>query len=118
MSLESLETTCDRLGVLEDINRLLEEQKRVRDEKKRVANELRNAQRRRRRLKHKARLLSQADLAQVLALRQEEEAERARRPAKRVKGDASARDTQAPELTASNTAEDPEATEGEHGEAD
>ena len=117
MSLESLETSCARPGVLEDINRLLEEQKRVREEKKQLAKDLRNAQRRRRRLKHKARLLSQADLAQVLALRQEEESERARRPAKRAKGEASHQDTRASELTATNTAEEPEATEREHGEA-
>ena len=55
-----------------DIERLLEEQKAARAEKKRVQNELKNAQRRRRRLKYKARLLSQDDLLQVMALRRQE----------------------------------------------
>jgi phage shock protein A len=38
-------------------------------EKKRVSKELKNAQRKRRRLKEKARSLSDADLAEVIALR-------------------------------------------------
>ena len=91
--------------VNQDIQRLLDEQKRVREEKKRVANELRNAQRRRRRLKHKARLLSQEDLAQVLALRQDEEEERGRKP-KRVKKDVGGGEAERPELTAQVTAVD------------
>ena len=63
-----------------DIGRLLAEQKRLKQEKKDLKNELRNAQRRRQRLKHKARLLSQMDLLEVMHLRSdEEEAKRARR---------------------------------------
>ena len=57
-----------------DIERLLAEQKRVKQEKKELAVELRNAQRRRQRLKHKARLLSQLDLLEVMNLRSDEEA--------------------------------------------
>ena len=63
-----------------EIERLLAEQKRIKQEKKDLKNELRNAQRRRQRLKHKARLLSQMDLLEVMHLRSdEEEAKRARR---------------------------------------
>ena len=43
-------------------------------EEKDLKNELRSAQRRRQRLKHKARLLSKADLMEVMMLRTEEEA--------------------------------------------
>ena len=57
-----------------DIERLLAEQKRVKQQKKDLTNELRNAQRRRQRLKHKARLLSQMDLFEVMNLRKDEEA--------------------------------------------
>ena len=57
-----------------DIERLLAEQKRVKQQKKDLTNELRNAQRRRQRLKHKARLLSQMDLLEVMHLRSDEEA--------------------------------------------
>ena len=42
-------------------------------EKKALASELKNAQRRRKRLKHKARLLSQMDLLEVMNLRHDEE---------------------------------------------
>ena len=52
---------------------MLAEQKRVKAEKKALANDLKNAQRRRKRLKHKARLLSQLDLLEVMNLRQDEE---------------------------------------------
>ena len=62
-----------------EIERLLAEQKRLKQEKKDLKNELRNAQRRRQRLKHKARLLSQLDLLEVMNLRRdEEETKRAR----------------------------------------
>ena len=57
-----------------EIERLLAEQKRIKQEKKDLKNELRNAQRRRQRLKHKARLLSQMDLLEVMNLRSDEEA--------------------------------------------
>ena len=50
----------------------------MKEEKKAVAKELKNAQRRRSRLKHKARLLSQLDLLEVMNLRTDEE--RAKRP--------------------------------------
>ena len=59
------------------IDSLLEEQRRIRAEKAAIAKELKNAQRRRARLKFKARLLTPADLASVLVLRQEEEETRA-----------------------------------------
>ena len=78
----------------------------MRDERKRVANELRNAQRRRRRLKHKARLLSHDDLAQVLALRQEEVEGRAKKTKRVVKRDDKAQGTASPELTARSGEED------------
>ena len=61
-----------------EIERLLAEQKRVKAEKKALANDLKNAQRRRKRLKHKARLLSQLDLLEVMNLRHDEE--KAERP--------------------------------------
>ena len=59
-----------------DIERLLADQKRVREERKRVAAELKNAQRRRKRLKHRARLLSSDDLVTVLALRNDDKAQK------------------------------------------
>ena len=62
-----------RSQVNAEIDRLLAEQKRVKAEKKALANDLKNAQRRRKRLKHKARLLSQLDLLEVMNLRQDEE---------------------------------------------
>ena len=52
---------------------MLESQRAVRAQRAQIAKELKNAQRRRQRLKHKARLLTAADLASVLVLRQEEE---------------------------------------------
>ena len=63
-----------RASVNAEIDRLLKEQKRIKQEKKEMANALKNAQRRRKRLKHKARLLSKADLMEVMMLRTEEEA--------------------------------------------
>ena len=60
-------------GVSKDIENLLERQRQVRTQRAEVAKDLKNAQRRRQRLKHKARLLTAADLASVLVLRQEEE---------------------------------------------
>ena len=56
-----------------EIERLVAEQKRIKAEKKALANDLKNAQRRRKRLKHKARLLSQLDLLEVMNLRHDEE---------------------------------------------
>ena len=44
----------------------------IKQQKKDLQNELRNAQRRRKRLKHKARLLTAADLLEVMQLRQDE----------------------------------------------
>ena len=64
-------------AVSKHIDSLLEEQRRIRAEKAAIAKELKNAQRRRARLKFKARLLTPADLASVLVLRQEEEETRA-----------------------------------------
>ena len=61
----------------------MEAQKKMRAEKAQLAKDLKNAQRRRSRLKHKARLLSAADLASVLVLRQEEEEQRVKAAAKR-----------------------------------
>ena len=52
----------------------MDEQKRAKQQKKELTQELRNAQRRRQRLKHKARLLSQLDLLEVMNLRSDEEA--------------------------------------------
>ena len=63
-----------RSRVNSEIERLLEEQKQVKQQKKDLTKELRNAQRRRQRLKHKARLLSQVDLLEVMNLRSDEEA--------------------------------------------
>ena len=63
-----------RSHVNSEIERLLAEQKRIKEEKKTVKNELRNAQRRRQRLKHKARLLSQMDLLEIMNLRVDEQA--------------------------------------------
>ena len=60
-----------------EIDRLLGEQRTVRNERKRVAAELKNAQRRRKRLKHCARLLSSDDLVKVLALRDEDQKQKA-----------------------------------------
>ena len=62
-----------RSQVNSEIERLLAEQKRIKAEKKALANDLKNAQRRRKRLKHKARLLSQLDLLEVMNLRHDEE---------------------------------------------
>ena len=59
--------------VSKEIEDLLETQRQVRAQRAKVGNELKNAQRRKQRLKHKARLLTAADLASVLVLRQEEE---------------------------------------------
>ena len=70
-------------GVSKEIDALLEAQKKMRAEKAQLAKDLKNAQRRRSRLKHKARLLSAADLASVLVLRQEEEEQRVKAAAKR-----------------------------------
>ena len=69
-------------------------------EKKALANELKNAQRRRKRLKHKARLLSQMDLLEVMNLRHDEE--KTKRP--RTDGDAG-------ELSAAAEGSDREAAE-------
>ena len=66
--------TDGRASVNAEIDRLLVEQKRIKQEKKEMSNLLKNAQRRRKRLKHKARLLSQQDLMEVMMLRSEEEA--------------------------------------------
>lgn len=60
------------------------EQKRVKQQKKELTNELRNAQRRRQRLKHKARLLSQLDLLEVMNLRRDEEASKRARSEEEV----------------------------------
>ena len=70
-------------GVSKEIDALLEQQKKMRAEKAQLAKDLKNAQRRRSRLKHKARLLSAADLASVLVLRQEEEEQKSKAAAKR-----------------------------------
>ena len=70
-------------GVSREIDALLEAQKKLRADKAQLAKDLKNAQRRRSRLKHKARLLSAADLASVLVLRQEEEEQKVRAAAKR-----------------------------------
>ena len=71
-------------GVSKEIDDLLEMQKQVRAQRAQVAKDLKNAQRRKQRLKHKARLLTAADLASVLVLRQEEEeAARKRAPKRR-----------------------------------
>ena len=70
-------------GVSREIDALLEAQKKMRAEKAQLAKDLKNAQRRRSRLKHKARLLSAADLASVLVLRQEEEEQKVKAAAKR-----------------------------------
>ena len=67
-------TAGSRASVNAEIDRLLQEQKRIKQEKKEMSNLLKNAQRRRKRLKHKARLLSKADLMEVMMLRTEEEA--------------------------------------------
>ena len=67
-------TAGSRASVNAEIDRLLKEQKRIKQEKKEMSNLLKNAQRRRKRLKHKARLLSKADLMEVMMLRTEEEA--------------------------------------------
>ena len=58
--------------VTKEIQTLQQQQRALRDERRRVAAELRNAQKRRQRLKHRARLLSSADLVAVLALREQE----------------------------------------------
>ena len=70
-------------GVSKEIDALVEAQKKMRAEKAQLAKDLKNAQRRRARLKHKARLLTPADLASVLVLRQEEEEQRDKAAAKR-----------------------------------
>ena len=70
-------------GVSKEIEALLETQKRVRAQRAQIAKDLKNAQRRRQRLKHKARLLTAADLASVLVLRQEEETSKASTPKRR-----------------------------------
>ncbi len=57
-------------ALLSEIQRLKEEQKSLRDGRRRVAKELRNAEKRRQRLRKKARLLSDADLVQVIGMRQ------------------------------------------------
>lgn len=82
-----------------EIERLLAEQKRIKEEKKTVKNELRNAQRRRQRLKHKARLLSQMDLLEIMNLRVDEQA------AKRARTDESRSEPPA-SASASTSAED------------
>ena len=60
-------------GVSKEIDELMEAQRQARAQRAQIAKDLKNAQRRRQRLKHKARLLTAADLASVLVLRQEEE---------------------------------------------
>ena len=62
-------------GVPKQIDDLLATQRQVRAQRAQVAKVLKNAQRRRERLNHTARLLTAADLASVLVLRQEEEEE-------------------------------------------
>jgi len=52
------------------IERLKKEQKDLKAEKKRVAAELRNAEKRRKRLRQRAKQLSDADIVQVLQMRQ------------------------------------------------
>lgn len=64
------------IGLIAQIESLKEEQKKQRLERKKVASELKNARRRKSRLKCKARLLSNDDLALVLAMRQETAAQR------------------------------------------
>ena len=66
-----------RSSVNSEIERLLEQQKLMKQQKKDLQNELRNAQRRRKRLKHKARLLTAADLLEVMQLRQDENCQKA-----------------------------------------
>ena len=66
-----------------EIEDLLETQRQVRAQRAQVTKELKNAQRRKQRLKHKARLLTAADLASVLVLRQEEEEAKERAPKRR-----------------------------------
>ena len=68
-----------RSSVNSEIERLLEQQKLMKQQKKELQNELRNAQRRRKRLKHKARLLTAADLLEVMQLRQDENCQKAAR---------------------------------------
>ena len=70
-------------GVSKEIEDLLETQRQVRAQRAQVTKELKNAQRRKQRLKHKARLLTAADLASVLVLRQEEEDAKERTPKRR-----------------------------------
>lgn len=66
-----------------EIDDLLETQRQVRAQRAQITKELKNAQRRKQRLKHKARLLTAADLASVLVLRQEEEEAKERTPKRR-----------------------------------
>ena len=70
-ALQSLKTK----SLADSILALREEQLRVRADRKRVQKELNNAQRRKRRLKDKARQLTNADLVEVLLMRQAEKAE-------------------------------------------
>ena len=63
--------------MLQEIQHLKDQQRRLRDDRKKVAKDLRNAERRRSRLKKRAKLLSDTDLAAVLSLRQIEKAQTA-----------------------------------------
>ena len=74
----------------EEISRLLREQRELRGQRKRVAQDLKNAQRRRKRLKHRARLLSNDDLAKVMALRELEQTERDSKAAAAASGGSAA----------------------------
>ena len=60
--------------MLTEILRLKAEQKKMRDAKWQLSKDLRNAERRRSRLKKRAKLLSDSDLAAVMALRAQEKA--------------------------------------------
>ena len=83
-----------------EIEKLKEQQSKLLRERKKVTSDLKNAARKRRRLKEKARNLSDADLVELMALRQ-----------KGGKG-AAVRGTSEPETSAAGSAASPKGTSG------
>ena len=108
-------------GVSKEIEDLLETQRQVRAQRAQISKDLKNAQRRKQRLKHKARLLTAADLASVLVLRQEEEEAKERTPKRRRSSQPAPEPTQArgsEAVVATGPAEEEDAEDDEEDLAD
>ncbi len=64
---------CSHTNLLEQIDALKAEQKKLKEEKVKIAKDVKNALKRKRRIKSKASVLTDADLVEVLRMRQVEE---------------------------------------------